>query len=49
LASDERLAQASTAALTIVGVGIIPVIVLSLAVARAQPGRGQDARGPRRP
>jgi iron(III) transport system permease protein len=61
LASDERLAQASTAALTIVGVGIVPVIVLSMAiarspaitrshaVARAQPGRGQDARGPRRP
>lgn len=39
LASDERLAQASTAALMIVGVGIIPVIVLSLAIARAQPGR----------
>jgi iron(III) transport system permease protein len=38
LASDERLAQASTAALTIVAVGIVPVIVLSLAIARAQPG-----------
>ncbi len=39
LASDERLAQASTAALTIVAVGIVPVIILSLAVARAQPGQ----------
>jgi iron(III) transport system permease protein len=35
LASDERLAEASTAALAIVAVGLLPVIVLSLAVARA--------------
>jgi iron(III) transport system permease protein len=35
LASDERLAEASTAALAIVAVGLLPVLVLSLAVARA--------------
>jgi len=38
LASDERLAQASTAALAIVLVGIIPVILLSLAMNRSRPG-----------
>lgn len=38
LASDERLAQASTAALAIVAVGLIPVALLSLAIARARPG-----------
>ncbi|MGE3911097.1 MAG: ABC transporter permease, partial [Chloroflexota bacterium] len=38
LASDERLSEAATAALTIVGVGIIPVIILSLAIGRARPG-----------
>ena len=38
LASDERLAQASTSALTIVAVGIIPVILLSLAMSRSRPG-----------
>lgn len=36
LASDERLAEASTAALTIVAVGILPVIALSRSIARAQ-------------
>jgi iron(III) transport system permease protein len=41
LATDERLAEASTAALTIVAVGLIPVIVLSLAIARARPGDGR--------
>lgn len=34
LASDERLAEASTAALTIVAVGLVPVIVLSGQIAR---------------
>ncbi|MFA7270442.1 MAG: iron ABC transporter permease [Sterolibacterium sp.] len=34
LASDERLAEASTAALTIVAVGILPVIGLSRSIAR---------------
>jgi iron(III) transport system permease protein len=35
LASDERLAEASTAALTIVALGLIPTILLSLSIARA--------------
>jgi iron(III) transport system permease protein len=34
LASDEKLAQASTAALLIVAVGLIPVIILSRAMKR---------------
>ncbi|MBD3609621.1 MAG: iron ABC transporter permease [Gammaproteobacteria bacterium] len=38
LAGDERLADASSAALAIVLVGIIPVIMLSRAIARAKPG-----------
>ncbi|RUR53490.1 ABC transporter permease [Vreelandella populi] len=38
LASDERLAEASTASLAIVVVGILPVILLSLAMRRARPG-----------
>lgn len=40
LAADERLAEASTASLTIVVVGIIPVILLSLAMRRSRPGGG---------
>ncbi len=36
-ASDERLAEASTAALAIVVVGLVPVILLSRAIARARP------------
>ncbi|HET8726418.1 MAG TPA: iron ABC transporter permease [Alphaproteobacteria bacterium] len=39
LASDERLAEASTAALAIVAVGVLPVILLSLAIARSRPGQ----------
>jgi iron(III) transport system permease protein len=39
LASDERLTEASTSALTIVAVGILPLILLSRAIARARPGR----------
>ena len=38
LASDEQLAEASPAALGIVLVGIVPVILLSLAIARSRPG-----------
>lgn len=34
LASDERLAEASTAALTIVAVGLVPLVVLSRQIAR---------------
>jgi len=37
-ASDEQLGEASLAALGIVGFGIIPVIVLSFAIARSRPG-----------
>ena len=39
LASDERLADSSTAALAIVIVGILPVIILSAAIARSRAGR----------
>ncbi|MDA1132076.1 MAG: iron ABC transporter permease [Proteobacteria bacterium] len=38
LASDERLADAANAALAIVLVGLIPVILLSRAIARSRPG-----------
>ena len=44
LASDERLAEASTAALSIVAVGILPVILISVAIARSRPG--QSSRQP---
>lgn len=37
-ASDEQLGQASLAALAIVASGILPVILLSLAIAKARPG-----------
>ena len=43
LASDERLAEASTSALTIVAVGILPVVLLSLAIARSRPGAAQPS------
>ncbi len=43
LASDERLADASTAALTIVLVGIIPVILLSVTIAHSRPGHAKPA------
>lgn len=36
-ASDERLAEASTAALAIVAVGLLPVIILSRAIAHSRP------------
>ncbi|NKB77515.1 MAG: ABC transporter permease subunit [Gammaproteobacteria bacterium] len=38
LASDERLADSSTAALAIVAVGIIPVVLLSSAISRSRAG-----------
>lgn len=38
LASDERLADASSAALAIVAVGILPVVLLSRVIARSRPG-----------
>jgi iron(III) transport system permease protein len=37
LAADERLVEASSAALTIVAVGLAPLILLSLAIARSRP------------
>ena len=43
LAQDERLAEASTAALTIVAVSLLPVISLSRAIARSRPGQGGAA------
>ena len=39
LASDERLTEAATASLAIVAVGILPVILLSRAIALSRPGR----------
>ncbi|RCV86097.1 ABC transporter permease [Billgrantia montanilacus] len=42
LASDERLAEASTASLAIVAVGIVPVILLSMAMRRSRPGSGSQ-------
>ncbi len=42
LASDERLADSSSAALAIVLVGIVPVIALSVAIARSRAGHGND-------
>jgi iron(III) transport system permease protein len=38
LASDERLAESSSAALAIVLTGVVPVILLSRAIARSRPG-----------
>ncbi len=38
LASDERLADSSTAALAIVAVGVIPVILLSVTISRSRAG-----------
>lgn len=39
LASDEQLAEASSAALAIVFVGIIPVIMISRTIAKSRPGQ----------
>ncbi|MBF0280712.1 MAG: iron ABC transporter permease [SAR324 cluster bacterium] len=41
-ASDEQLGEASLAALSIVGFGILPVIVLSLAITRSRPGHAEE-------
>jgi len=38
-ASDEQLGEAALAALSIVGVGVLPVILLSLTIARSRPGQ----------
>jgi len=42
LAHDERLAEASTAALAIVAVGIIPLLAISRNIARARRGTGAE-------
>jgi iron(III) transport system permease protein len=42
-AADERLAEASTAALAIVLVGLLPVILLSRAITRARPTAPQPS------
>ena len=49
LASDERLADASSAALAIVAVGIIPVVLLSIAIARSRPGSRTVSGGSKGP
>jgi len=43
-AADERLTEAATPALTIVAVGIPPVILLSRAIARGRPGQKAPPR-----
>lgn len=40
-ASDERLSQAATPSLTIVAVGLLPVVLLSRAIARSRPGHAE--------
>ncbi len=39
-AGDEQIERSALAALAIVGAGILPVIALNLAIARARPGQG---------
>lgn len=43
LATDERLADSSSAALAIVAAGIVPVIMLSRSIARSRPGHDETA------
>ena len=42
-ASDEQLGDAALAALSIVGVGVLPVILLSLTIAKSRPGHDSPA------
>ncbi len=44
LASDERLTEASTAALVIVAVAMVPVILLSRNIAHSRPGKAQPGK-----
>ena len=46
LASDERLAEASTGALAIVLIGLLPVALLSRMVDRSRPGAGEAETAP---
>ncbi len=46
LASDERLAESATAALAIVAVGVIPVVLLSLSIARSRASAGVELGQP---
>ena len=46
LASDERLAEAATPALTIVAVGLVPLVVLTRMMLSAEPGRERRGREP---
>ncbi len=41
-ASDEQLGEAALAALAIIGFGILPVIALSLVIARSRPGHSRE-------
>ncbi len=42
LAADEQLAESAPAALAIVAAGIVPVILLTLAITRSRPGHWSD-------
>ena len=46
MASDERLTDAAGPSLAIVIVGILPVIILSRAIARSRPGQKNQADRP---
>ena len=45
LASDEQLRAAAAPALAIVAAGLVPVVLLSLTISRARPGRAQAEAG----
>jgi iron(III) transport system permease protein len=44
LASDERLAEASSGALAIIFIGLLPVAIFSRLFDRLRPGSGETAR-----
>ncbi len=44
LASDERLAEASTGALAIIAIGLIPVVILSRMLDRSRPGASSPSQ-----
>ena len=48
LAADERLAEAATSSLAIVAVGIIPVVLLSMAMRGSRPGGKRSSEAPGR-